>query len=151
MVLAREASELSLGSSCPNLHATPASYLSQCFRSCFPYQQGKLRLHLLQVVAHGSACQQDAHFALQNDTGTVGGCLSQGGWGQRPRKRRGWFFPLQLSNTPYPPPDRLWIRCEPAGDSLCGVARMVTVQRQSRSVAWALGVKVSAMTLLEIT
>ena len=63
------------------------------------------------------------------------------GWvGAEAREERGWFFPLQLSNTPHPPPDRLWRSdVNPPGDSLCGVARMVTVQRQSRSVAWALG------------
>lgn len=87
MVSAREASRTIAGSSCPPLHPYPCLLPVTVLPQLFPYQQGKLRLHLLQVGAHGSRrVQQDAHFPLQNDSeqsaapcSRVGGDRGQGG------------------------------------------------------------------------
>lgn len=117
----------------------PASYLSQCFRSCSHINRvSSAPSPATRVVAHGSRrVQQDAHFALQNDTEQSAAACSRVGGGRGQESEV--VFPLQLSNTPYPRLTVCGSDVNPPGDSLCGVARMVTVQRQSRSVAWALG------------
>lgn len=107
----------------------------------FPYQQGKLRLHLLQVGAHGSRrVQQDAHFPLQNDSEqSAAPCSRVGG----DRGQEGVRVVFATAAIKYTTPAPNLIICGSdvnlLGDSHCGIARVVTVQRQRRSVAWALG------------